>query len=80
MVEICSVVAIVGLIALLSWADLSSIARRMRKKTQMGAEQALVSAVQENAVLIGRPISIKTGYREITFFPDGRIDEKREEE
>lgn len=76
MIEICSVLVIVGLIALLNWVDLGRIARRMRHGADQTAEKSLLSAVRENAVLVGRPITIQTGKRELTFFPDGRVDEK----
>lgn len=80
MIEICVVIAIVGLIALLSWADMGRIGRQVKKNTKSAGARALVSAVQENAVLTGRAITIKTEHRELVFFPDGRIDEKRDDQ
>jgi len=80
MLEIMVVMAILGLVTLLSWVNWGAWVRRMRGGASTQATRSIISAAQENAVLTGHPIRLKTEKRELTFYPDGRIEEKRDEE
>jgi prepilin-type N-terminal cleavage/methylation domain-containing protein len=77
MVEICVVMAILGLLAMLVWADFPKLVKTRKSQADERASSALISAAKENAVLLDRPIILETKERRLTFFPNGTIEETK---